>query len=245
MDLLFRLNRKTEGFENLENANYFFQYTLPEIEGNYFNDTVRRSSKLQEGDQIYFTYNNYIIAKAVFCGEIKESKSDPPYFYGHKVRAIQILDAQEEINHMIFGTRTTYIDSDLKKQELNRLLNLTSTENYPDEIDENTQKSIIEGGKKRVVVNAYERDPKARQLCIDKYGYNCRVCGLNFENKYGEIGKNFIHVHHLKPLSDLKDEYEVNPREDLKPVCPNCHAMLHKKKPPYGIEELKKLITSG
>ncbi len=66
--------------------------------------------------------------------------------------------------------------------------------------------------------------------------------GFNFRKYYGPTGKNFIHVHHLKPLSEVKDEYEVNPEEDLRPVCPNCHAMLHKKNPLYEIEELKKLI---
>ncbi len=59
---------------------------------------------------------------------------------------------------------------------------------------------------------------------------------------YGQIGEGFIHVHHLKPLSEIGQEYEVDPIEDLRPVCPNCHAMLHRKKPPYTIEQLKDLI---
>ena len=111
---------------------------------------------------------------------------------------------------------------------------------YPDEIIE---QDLVEGAKKEVLVNAYERNPKAREQCIEEYGYNCFICGLNFEERYGDIGKDFIHVHHIKPLSEIKEEYIINPLEDLKPVCPNCHAMLHKKNPPYTIEEIKNKIT--
>lgn len=63
----------------------------------------------------------------------------------------------------------------------------------------------------------------------EKYGYRCAVCGFDFYETYGEIGKNFIHIHHLKPLADLGGEQEVAV-DDLRPVCPNCHAMLHRKK---------------
>lgn len=113
--------------------------------------------------------------------------------------------------------------------------NLTSLI-YPDEIqDEN----LFEGTKKQVLVNAYERNPEARKQCIKKYGYDCSVCGFNFEKIYGVLGENFIHVHHLVQISDIGQEYEINPIEDLRPVCPNCHAMLHKKNPPYSINELK------
>jgi len=45
-------------------------------------------------------------------------------------------------------------------------------------------------------------------------------------------------------LEDIKDEYEVDPINDLRPVCPNCHAMLHRKKPPLTIEELETIINS-
>ncbi|MBI5828635.1 MAG: HNH endonuclease [Chloroflexi bacterium] len=100
----------------------------------------------------------------------------------------------------------------------------------------------IEGAKKQVTVNAYERNPKARTACIAKYGSKCAVCEFDFEKHYGEIGSGYIHVHHLKPLASVSEKYEVDPIEDLRPVCPNCHAMLHKKEPPYSIEELQVMI---
>ena len=69
------------------------------------------------------------------------------------------------------------------------------------------------------------------------------LCSFDFEKKYGEIGKGFIHVHHVKPLSEINEEYEVNPIQDLRPVCPNCHVMIHKKKPAFNIEEIKSLLA--
>ena len=110
---------------------------------------------------------------------------------------------------------------------------------YPDDIE---NENLIEGTKKQIIVNSYERNPRARQECIDKYGYKCTVCTFDFEKIYGAIGKDFIHVHHLKPLSEVDKEYEINPIQYLRPVCPNCHAMLHKKTPAYSIEEIKNYI---
>lgn len=112
---------------------------------------------------------------------------------------------------------------------------------YPDELENQT---LSEGAKKQVIVNAHERNPKARQECIKHYGAKCFICGFDFEKKYGEIGKGFIHVHHIKPLSEINEEYKVNPIQDLRPVCPNCHAMIHKKKPAYSIEEIKEIIKN-
>lgn len=102
---------------------------------------------------------------------------------------------------------------------------------------------LYEGSKKLVAVNRYERNPKARQLCLLKYGYQCSVCEFDFEQFYGEIGKKFIEVHHIKPLSGINEEYRVNPFDDLRPVCPNCHAMLHKAN--VSIEELRRIIQKN
>lgn len=107
---------------------------------------------------------------------------------------------------------------------------------------DNTELVVMEGRKKIVKLNHYERNPKNRQKCIDKYGHRCAVCDFDFYETYGEIGKDFIHIHHLKPLADLGGEKEVAVN-DLRPVCPNCHAMLHRKKSGvYSISELKKKI---
>jgi 5-methylcytosine-specific restriction enzyme A len=99
-----------------------------------------------------------------------------------------------------------------------------------------------EGATQRITVTIYERNREARGICIRHYGLDCMVCGFNFQQTYGEVGATFIHVHHLKPLSEIGREYTLDPIQDLQPVCPNCHAMLHRKTPPYSIEELRELL---
>ncbi len=104
------------------------------------------------------------------------------------------------------------------------------------------KETYLEGAMKRVIVNAYERNAAARQACIDHYGTSCFACGLDLEKKYGQIGKGYIHVHYLTPLSDISVEYELDPIRDLRPVCPNCHAMIHRRTPPYSVAEIQTLI---
>ncbi|MBT3368241.1 MAG: hypothetical protein HN416_13895 [Nitrospina sp.] len=104
-------------------------------------------------------------------------------------------------------------------------------------------KKFIEGEKKTVLIKTYERDSKARDMCIKHHGVNCSVCGFNFEKKYGEVGKGFIHVHHLTPLSEIGKKYSLDPINDLRPVCPNCHAMIHKFSPAKSLEEIKALLS--
>jgi HNH endonuclease len=99
-----------------------------------------------------------------------------------------------------------------------------------------------EGGKVSVLVNRYERDSKNRSACIKIYGAVCIGCGFDFAKTYGVIGKGFIHVHHLMPLSQVGRKHKIDPEFDLRPVCPNCHEMLHKRAPPFTIEELRDLI---
>jgi 5-methylcytosine-specific restriction protein A len=108
----------------------------------------------------------------------------------------------------------------------------------PEEIDEDEANTVSEGAKRTIQVNVYERDPNARRKCIAKWGLKCSVCSFDFAKQYGELGDGFIHVHHLKPLGEIGEQYQLNPIADLRPVCPNCHAMLHRKKPALSIEEL-------
>jgi 5-methylcytosine-specific restriction protein A len=111
-----------------------------------------------------------------------------------------------------------------------------------DEIQESGG-DFYEGAKKTITVNAYERNPDARKACIDEFGCSCIICGFNFESVYGERGKGFIHVHHIVPITKINSEYKVNPIKDLVPVCPNCHAMLHRNGHTMLPEDLSKLFT--
>lgn len=85
-----------------------------------------------------------------------------------------------------------------------------------------------EGHIRSVKVNVYERSSIAREKCIEYHGLCCSICGLNFGDEYGKLGNGFIHVHHMRPLHTIRKDYVVDYKNDLIPVCPNCHAMIHR-----------------
>lgn len=114
---------------------------------------------------------------------------------------------------------------------------------FPDELP--PQSVFIEGAATQVTVNRYERDRKARQAALAWHGCLCKVCGIDMMKVYGEIAKGFIHIHHLIPLSDIKENYSLDPKKDLIPVCPNCHAMLHRKNPPFTPDELRAFLLQN
>lgn len=103
--------------------------------------------------------------------------------------------------------------------------------------------NLVEGARTTITINAYERSPTARKRCIERWGLACVACGLDFGLKFGALGEGFIHVHHLVPLSSIGSEYKLNPEQDLRPVCPNCHAMLHRQTPPLTIEQLAAILA--
>jgi 5-methylcytosine-specific restriction protein A len=109
----------------------------------------------------------------------------------------------------------------------------------PEEISPST--NHLEGKVRQALVNVYERNSAARAACISHHGNTCSVCSFDFGQTYGEIGEGFIHVHHLKEISSIGQQYEVDPIEDLRPVS-NCHAMLHMHDPAYSIDDLKGVI---
>ncbi|MEG0327805.1 MAG: HNH endonuclease [Erysipelothrix sp.] len=100
----------------------------------------------------------------------------------------------------------------------------------------------IEGKRQLIYSYKYERNPKLRKEALRIHGYTCHACGFNFYQKYGEIGKDFIEVHHINPLSEVKAETLVNPRTDLIPLCANCHRIIHRNKKPISVDGLKKII---
>lgn len=122
------------------------------------------------------------------------------------------------------------------------VLNLVPLEEESNSIADLT--GLPEGAMTRIEVNRYERNHLNRATCLQVHGYNCMACETSFESVYGEIGAGFIHVHHTTPVSELGEKYQINPVTDLVPVCPNCHAMLHRRNPPLSIAELKDIIAS-
>lgn len=103
-----------------------------------------------------------------------------------------------------------------------------------------------DGAVKEYYGKRYERNPENRKKAIEIHGLSCVVCGFNFEDIYGERGKDFIEVHHVKPLSTIEEEVVIDPKEDLVPVCSNCHRMIHRRKDNVlTIEKLRSLLRRG
>ena len=96
-----------------------------------------------------------------------------------------------------------------------------------------------EGATSQVLVNKYERDPRNRAAAISMHGYSCLACGFDFEEHYGDLGRDFIIVHHVVPVSQLGADYVINIAEDLITLCANCHAMIHREDPPLTLEQLR------
>lgn len=101
----------------------------------------------------------------------------------------------------------------------------------------------VEGKRKKIYTTKYERNSKNREEAIKIHGTRCMVCDFDFEEVYGELGKDFIEVHHTKPLYTLEEEMDINPEEDLVCLCSNCHRMIHRKRDKIlTIEELKEIM---
>ena len=99
-----------------------------------------------------------------------------------------------------------------------------------------------EGSSISVQVNRYERDPRNRAAALSIHGFVCKVCNLLMSDIYGDVASGFIEVHHTKPISELGNDYLIDPEKDLLPLCPNCHSIVHRKNPPYTLNELKKIM---
>jgi len=103
---------------------------------------------------------------------------------------------------------------------------------------------LVEGAIKNISTNKYERNKEARKKCIEFHGTKCKICGFDFGKVYGEEFEGKIEVHHKKPLNEIKEEYVVDPINDLIPVCPNCHMIIHSKEEGvYTPEEVASMLN--
>ena len=98
-----------------------------------------------------------------------------------------------------------------------------------------------EGMMKEVVFFRRQRNRAIRNQCAARDNYTCRVCGFNFEKSYGEWGKEFVEVHHLKPLSSYDDEHDIE-LDDLISLCSNCHSMIHLGEELKTPDDLKRIM---
>jgi len=101
----------------------------------------------------------------------------------------------------------------------------------------------LEGKTYQIISTRYERNPLNRKLCLALKGCICAICGFDFHAFYGDIGKGFIEVHHIEPVSTMCEARIIDPKIDLIPACSNCHSMIHRRKPPYLPEDILELMS--
>lgn len=209
-----KIELKEKGL-NPNSANYYLYIYPSLIKGTIFKGTINADATKYYLDKIFETKGLQYLKNAL--------------------QALSLhIDYYQGVSNANVVSQKKILDEYLEKHQLDY-------DEYFEEKIEN-EKKIKEGLTKQITVNIYERNPIARSKCIEHFGAICKVCDFNFEEKYGIIGKGFIHVHHILDISLIGEEYEVDFTKDLIPVCPNCHAMLHKKKPAYQIDELKRLL---
>ena len=206
---------------NINSFNIYYRAVIAMLEGN-----VHKSSISPEVREVFL--NNIFDEYGLDCliTALDSYKSSIEYYESSHNNVVR------KVEWVLYNKFKDFIEASNKKSKLEN-----NVEYYGD---------IYEGEFAELQIKKHKRSQEAREQCIQQKGCKCVVCGFDFEETYGNIGKGFIHVHHIWPLSTREGEYEVNVKEDLVPVCPNCHAMIHHVKDRVlSIEELKQIIKEN
>lgn len=117
---------------------------------------------------------------------------------------------------------------------------------YPTDTFDEELESAQEGSKVLRYVTAYERDPRYRRQALAIHGYRCRACDVDLSERYGAYASGLIHVHHVEPVSQYDAPKKIDPAKDLVPVCPNCHAVIHRRKTAtLSIDQVRDLLRQS
>jgi 5-methylcytosine-specific restriction protein A len=104
------------------------------------------------------------------------------------------------------------------------------------------RRTFEEGDKAAVIAQRVERSRGAREACLAMHGRACKVCDRSMAELYGPAGDGVIEVHHLRELALCEGRRPVDPEKDLIPVCPNCHAVIHARRPAYAPGEVRSML---
>jgi 5-methylcytosine-specific restriction protein A len=220
-----------------------FELLLGKFAGDFLNEMANVSN---EKKQLFTNLVKHtLLDNSIISFKINDSVCDPMLFDTWPSSWKQFT----------FTVRKTPLEINTDNEELTEKLINTWSERFfgcvlalspLEEINEfDSIQGLPEGAKSQVLVNKYERNRLNRAVCINFHAAVCKVCDFDFQKVYGNIGTGFIHVHHVTPVSRLGDDYVIDPIEDLVPVCPNCHSMLHRSDPPISIDGLKSILKSG
>lgn len=101
--------------------------------------------------------------------------------------------------------------------------------------------TYIEGGIREITLEIKNRDPKLRREALDYYNLVCCICEQDFSKIYGDLGEDYLEIHHIIPISEGERKNTV---KDVRVVCANCHRMIHSiGKGGIPIEELHEMVS--
>lgn len=250
-------------FSTYDEVSKFILSTLPKRGGLYY--FKKQRMRCNSNILVLFQYSAQLIGCGVLLSTVDEATElGTEHYHGYYRFASETIQLFEV---PIIGSEYRTIDSSftrfgqgMKKVPLDcftsiiKLIENRTTirsENFstlPEELDKEQFPTLIEGAKKSITINAYERNPKAKATCISYYKVKnkgrikCEICGFDFGTVYGDVFSDKIVVHHIRELSSIGKDYEVDPIKDLLPVCPNCHLIAHSKTPAYTPDEIRAML---
>jgi len=227
VSVVFTCSRKSEG----RLVCGFYQHAR--VYSKLVKDNRRMRLIETNGKREFFEYNIVCEMKNAFLinrndrvKQLPSSKSNDNVGYGQS--SIWYVDEPER--------------QGLKNELLDYIDKLINRLNHSDEYKHHLYK---EGNAHITSTNRINRSQRAKNECIRLKGCYCNICGFDFEKVYGQLGKDYIEVHHLIPLGELsiaEDYSGTDPIRDLIPLCSNCHSMIHRRKEPYQPSEIKALL---
>jgi len=115
-----------------------------------------------------------------------------------------------------------------------------------DEFRISAQATVIET-RKYAFHRKVERNPTAAKQAKKFHGTRCQACDLDFEERYGKIGKGFIEAHHLKPIASLEEGVPVpyDVAADFAVLCANCNRMIHRSGDPSNLSKFRETVQSN
>lgn len=234
-----------KGFEEGNKTNTFNSLHIERIDQSYNNEDVIDNvlvvfcAKPENGKTVIVGwYKNARVFRfrPTYNGRVYnlEAKKDDCVLLKEHDRKFEIPRARAKEGAFGFGqSNIRFADFEKYSEFMEKVINyINKNKAEPlnqQEIVEEYQEFIEDGTGKKVYINKYERNPKARKECLRIYGTKCAICGFDAKKVYGDEFEGKIQVHHITPIHELGIEYKVNPQTDLIPVCPNCHMILHTK----------------
>ena len=95
---------------------------------------------------------------------------------------------------------------------------------------------------------AHFRWPECRALatsCVSVHGMACAACGFDFGSTYGPAGNGIVQFHSLRTWRNRGGQLPLDPVLDLRPICANCHAVIHSAARPYSLRHMRALVAES